>query len=169
MAPNKYGANRLPLDRTGSCGFLSRIRFSRLEQSPFCLFAHARFRLFFFKGRIHIHFFFSVIFALFSTCIFIKQIPEATGWKGGADGDGSIGPMALGSVGWVMPGSDPSDGWFYGYRDPSGNGGLYLPDKRYGIGVPHLQEVKKCERLRFFFLAVLCIIFPFFCCLVARF
>lgn len=70
------------------------------------------------------------------------KIPEANGWKGGVDGDGSVGPMALGSVGWIMPGVKPYNGMFYGYRYRTDRGGLYLPDKRYGIPVPHLQEVR---------------------------
>ena len=65
------------------------------------------------------------------------QIPEAEG------ADGSIEPMALGSVGWIMPRVQEKDGKFYSYRDRSDGGGLFLPDKRYGIPVSYLQEVKK--------------------------
>ncbi len=54
--------------------------------------------------------------------------------------DGSIAPMALGSVGWIMPGVKATE-QFYSYRYHTDKGGLYLPDKRYGIPVPHLQEV----------------------------
>lgn len=48
--------------------------------------------------------------------------------------------MALGSVGWVMPGVKSSER-FYSYRYSTDKGGLFLPDKRYGIPVPVLQEV----------------------------
>lgn len=76
------------------------------------------------------------------------KIPGAvTEGEQGIDGDKSIGPMALGSVGWVMPGPKPSSGQFYSYRYRTDKGGLYLPDKRYGIFVPHLQEVKYCCRI----------------------
>ena len=51
--------------------------------------------------------------------------------------------MALGSVGWIMPGVKPSNGNFYSYRYHTDRGGLFLPDKRYGIPVPHLQEASR--------------------------
>lgn len=54
----------------------------------------------------------------------------------------TLDPMALGSVGWVMPGVKSYNDHFYGYRYWTDRGGLYLPDKRYGISVPHLQEVR---------------------------
>lgn len=66
----------------------------------------------------------------------LSKIPEAEG------ADGSIAPMALGSVGWIMPGAKQNE-MFYSYRYQTDKGGLYLPDKRYGIPVPHLQEVSK--------------------------
>ncbi|CAM9594264.1 unnamed protein product, partial [Phaeothamnion confervicola] len=58
---------------------------------------------------------------------------------------------ALGSVGWIMPGAADSGssggglsgpgGKYYSYRDPSARGGLYIPDRRYGMPVSLLQEV----------------------------
>lgn len=56
-----------------------------------------------------------------------------------------IGPMALGSVGWVMPGVKADSEIFYSYRYWTEKGGLYLPDKRYAISVPHLQEVRGAD------------------------
>lgn len=41
-----------------------------------------------------------------------------------------------------MPGVEAHSGKFYSYRDTANKGGLFLPDKRYGIPVPTLQEVR---------------------------
>ncbi|CAM9488328.1 unnamed protein product [Pylaiella littoralis] len=71
---------------------------------------------------------------------FLHQLSHVAGISEAEGADGSIAPMALGSVGWVMPGVKATEA-FYSYRYPTDKGGLYLPDKRYGIPVPHLQEV----------------------------
>lgn len=60
--------------------------------------------------------------------------------------------MALGSVGWIMPGVKTTEK-YYSYRYHTDKGGLFLPDKRYGIPVPHLQEVQVFSF--FFFFVVL--------------
>lgn len=70
--------------------------------------------------------------------VVIRQIWDAEG-----AGASNIGPMALGSVGWVMPGVKKVNGKFYGYRFHTEKGGLFLPDKRYSIHVPQLQEVRR--------------------------
>ncbi|CAM9159797.1 unnamed protein product [Scytosiphon promiscuus] len=71
---------------------------------------------------------------------FLEQLSHIAGIPEAEGADGSLAPMALGSVGWIMPGVKATE-HFYSYRYHTDKGGLYLPDKRYGIPVPHLQEV----------------------------
>ncbi|CAM9596619.1 unnamed protein product, partial [Discosporangium mesarthrocarpum] len=73
---------------------------------------------------------------------FLEQLSHVAGIaRAGERGAAQVGPMALGAIGWVMPGVSETSGKFYSYRDRSSKGGLYLPDKRYSLPVPYLQEV----------------------------
>ncbi|CAM9278991.1 unnamed protein product, partial [Ectocarpus sp. 13 AM-2016] len=71
---------------------------------------------------------------------FLHQLNHIAGIYEAEGADGTIGPMGLGSVGWIMPGVKTTEK-YYSYRYHTDKGGLFLPDKRYGIPVPHLQEV----------------------------